>query len=78
MLDHGRPSHAYDAAKVRGALTARAGVDVVAGQRALAPRIEPASRVERQRVRLAQALSALYPKQTEEKRWVDGVLPDAA
>jgi hypothetical protein len=24
--------------------------------------------------RLAQALSALYPPQTEEKRWVDGVL----
>jgi hypothetical protein len=24
--------------------------------------------------RLAQALSALYPAQTEEKRWVDGVL----
>jgi len=24
--------------------------------------------------RLAQALSALYPKGTDEKRWVDGVL----
>ena len=24
--------------------------------------------------RLAQALSALYPSQTDEKRWVDGVL----
>ena len=24
--------------------------------------------------RLAQALSALYPKHVEEKRWVDGVL----
>ena len=24
--------------------------------------------------RLAQALSALYPPQTDEKRWVDGVL----
>ena len=24
--------------------------------------------------RLAQALSALYPKTSEEKRWVDGVL----
>ena len=24
--------------------------------------------------RLAQALSALYPSHTEEKRWVDGVL----
>jgi hypothetical protein len=24
--------------------------------------------------RLAQALSALYPASTEEKRWVDGVL----
>jgi hypothetical protein len=24
--------------------------------------------------RLAQALSALYPKSSEEKRWVDGVL----
>ncbi len=36
--------------------------------------VEDAVGQEQRFWRLAQALSALYPNKTDEKRWVDGVL----